>query len=153
MAGVTRALARAPEQDVRAIAVYVASLMANAPAAKEELPTLDKQQAADQAHPEAALLFAGACAPCHGAGAPMVQQGRPPLSWGTSLHTDNPHDAVRIIMQGVAPPAGPSGPAMPAFADSFTDLQIGDIASYLRARYTDKPPWTDIAEAIGPARL
>jgi mono/diheme cytochrome c family protein len=42
---------------------------------------------------------------------------------------------------------------MPAFADSFTDRQLGDIAAYLRARYTDKPPWTDIAEAIGAARL
>jgi len=153
MGTVTRALDRAPEQDVRAIAVYVASLMANAPAAKQDLPTPDNQQVADQAHPEAALLFAGACAGCHGAGAPMMQQGRPPLSWGTPLHEDGPHDTVRIIMAGLAPPGGPSGPAMPAFADYFTDRQLADLAAYLRARYTDKPPWPDIAQAIGAARL
>jgi mono/diheme cytochrome c family protein len=153
MGAVTRALARAPEQDVRAIAVYVASLMANAPAAKDDLPTPDNQQVADQARPEAALLFAGACSGCHGAGAPMTQQGRPPLSWGTALHEDSPHNTVRIIMRGLAPPVGPSGPAMPAFADYFTDHQLADLAAYLRARYTDKPPWPDIAEAISAARL
>ncbi len=153
MGSVTRALARAPEKDVAAIAVYVASLMSGAPAAKDDLPTQDKHDVADQAHPEAALLFAGACGACHAPGAPMMQQGRPPLSWGTPLHEDTPHDTVRIIMQGLASPAGPSGPAMPAFADSFSDRQLGDIAAYLRARYTDKPPWPDIAQAIGAARL
>jgi mono/diheme cytochrome c family protein len=153
MGTVTRALARAPEQDVRAIAVYVASLLADAPAAKQDLPTPDNQQVADQAHPEAALLFTGACAGCHGAGAPMMQQGRPPLSWGTPLHEDGAHDTVRIIMAGLVSPAGPSGPTMPAFADYFTDRQLADLTAYLRARYTDKPPWPDIAQAIGAARL
>jgi mono/diheme cytochrome c family protein len=42
---------------------------------------------------------------------------------------------------------------MPAFADYFTDRQLADLAAYLRARYTDKPPWPDIAQAIGAARL
>ena len=153
MGKVTRGLAQAPAKDVAAIAVYVASLMSGAPAAKDDLPTPDRQDVADQAHPEAALLFAGACGACHAPGAPMMQQGRPPLSWGTPLHEDTPHDTVRIIMQGLASPAGPSGPAMPAFADSFSDRQLGDIAAYLRARYTDKPPWPDIAQAIGAARL
>src|SRR5260221_7774181 len=127
--------------------------MSGAPAAKDDLPTQDKHDVADQAHPEAALLFAGACGACHAPGAPMMQQGRPPLSWGTPLHEDTPHDTVRIIMQGLASPAGPSGPAMPAFADSFSDRQLGDLAAYLRARYTDKPPCPDIAQAIGAPRL
>ena len=83
----------------------------------------------------------------------MMEHGRPPLAWGTPLHEDTPHDTVRIIMQGLEPPAGPGGPAMPAFADTFTDRQLADIADYLRARYTDKPAWTDVAEAIGAARL
>jgi mono/diheme cytochrome c family protein len=153
MGGVTRALARAPEPEVRAMATYVASLMADAPAARQDLPTPDRQEAADRAHPEAALLFAGACAGCHEAGAPMMQQGRPPLSWGTPLHEDSSHDTVRIVMQGLAPPAGPSGPMMPAYADSFTDRQLADLTTYLRARYSDKAPWPDIAEAIAAARL
>ena len=83
----------------------------------------------------------------------MVLQGRPPLAWGTPLHEDTPHDTVRIIMQGLASPAGRHGPTMPAFADSFSDRQLADLVAYLRARYTDKPPWIDVAESIGAARL
>ena len=47
-----------------------------------------------------------ACATCHEPGAPMMQEGRPPLAWGTPLHLDTPDDTVRIIMHGLAPPAG-----------------------------------------------
>ncbi len=151
MGRVTRGLAEASEDDVRAIAVYFASLMAQAPAAKGA-PPADKGNAADAAHPEAAVLFAGACATCHGPGAPMMQEGRPPLAWGTPLHVDTPDDTIRIIMHGLAPPAGRSGPTMPAYGESFTDRQLADIAAYLRARYTDKPPWPDIPQAVAHAR-
>jgi len=151
MGRVTRGLAEASEDDVRAIAVYFASLMAQAPAAKGA-PPADKGNAADAAHPEAAVLFAGACATCHGPGAPMMQEGRPPLAWGTPLHVDTPDDTIRIIMHGLAPPAGRSGPTMPAYGESFTDRQLADVAAYLRARYTDKPPWPDIPQAVAQAR-
>jgi mono/diheme cytochrome c family protein len=151
MGRVTRGLAEASEDDVRAIAVYFAALMAQAPAAKGA-PPADKGNAADAAHPEAAVLFAGACATCHEPGAPMMQEGRPPLAWGTPLHVDTPDDTIRIIMHGLAPPAGRSGPTMPAYGESFTDRQLADIAAYLRARYTDKPPWLDILQAVAQAR-
>jgi nicotinate dehydrogenase subunit B len=151
MGRVTRGLAEASEDDVRAIAVYFASLMAQAPAAKGA-PPADKGNAADAAHPEAAVLFAGACAACHEPGAPMMQEGRPPLAWGTPLHVDTPDDTIRIIMHGLAPPAGRSGPTMPAYGENFTDRQLADVAAYLRARYTDKPPWPDIPQSVAHAR-
>ena len=113
---------------------------------------VDQGNAADAAHPEAAVLFAGACAACHEPGAPMMQEGRPPLAWGTPLHIDTPDDTIRIIMHGLAPPAGRSGPTMPAYGENFTDRQLADVAAYLRARYTDKPPWLDIPQAVAQAR-
>ncbi|MCW5734722.1 MAG: c-type cytochrome [Enhydrobacter sp.] len=153
MGDVTRALAQARDEDVRAIAVYFASLMSQAPAARQDQhDAMDRQLVAQQAHPEAAVLFAGACAVCHEPGAPMMQQGRPPLAWGTPLQVDNAHDTVRIIMEGLASPAGPAGPAMPAFADILDDGQVGALAAYLRARFTDKPPWSDIGAAVAHAR-
>ena len=151
MGSVTRGLAQASEDDVRAIAVYFASLMANAPAAQGAPPT-DKGNVADAAHPEAAALFAGACATCHAAGAPMMQEGRPSLAWGTPLHEDTPNDTIQIIMHGLAPPAGRSGPTMPAYGDSFSDRQLAEITAYLRARYTDKPPWPDVPAAVAQVR-
>jgi mono/diheme cytochrome c family protein len=151
MGSVTRGLAQASEDDVRAIAVYFASLMAHAPAA-QGLPPADKGNVADAANPEAAALFAGACATCHEAGAPMMQEGRPSLAWGTPLHENTPNDTIQIIMHGLAPPAGRSGPTMPAYGDSFSDRQLADITAYLRARYTDKPPWPDVPRAVAQVR-
>jgi len=151
MGSVTRGLAQASEDDVRAIAVYFASLMAHAPAA-QGLPPADKGNVADAAHPEAAALFAGACATCHEAGAPMMQEGRPSLAWGTPLHENTPNDTIQIIMHGLASPAGRSGPTMPAYGHSFSDQQLADITAYLRARYTDKPPWPDVPRAVAQVR-
>jgi len=82
----------------------------------------------------------------------MMQQGRPPLAWGTPLHTDNAHDTVRIIMKGLTPSRGTAGPTMPAFADMLDDGQMREIAGYLRARFTDKPPWPDADAAVAEAR-
>ena len=152
MGGVTRELAQASEADVRAIAYYFAGQLVNAPGARHPLPAIDRLDQAAMAHPEGASLFAGACANCHEAGAPMMQQGRPPLAWGTPLRVDSPHDTLHLIMGGLASPAGPAGPTMPAFGNDFTDHQIAEIAAYLRARYTDLPPWQDIEPTISGLR-
>ena len=97
-------------------------------------------------------MFAGACAVCHEPGAPMMQQGRPPLAWGTPLQADNAHGTVRIIMEGLNSPAGPTGPTMPAFADLLDDRQLRELTAYLRTRFTDKSPWSDIGDAVAQAR-
>lgn len=153
MGDVTRVLSEVRDEDVRAIAVYFASLMSQAPAARQDqAQPMDRQAIAQQAYPEAATLFAGACAVCHEPGAPMMQQGRPPLAWGTPLQAENAHGTVRIIMEGLASPAGPIGPTMPAYADLLDDRQLREIAAYLRARFTDKPPWPDIGDAVAQAR-
>jgi mono/diheme cytochrome c family protein len=152
MGGVTRQLAQAPEQDVRAIATYFAGLMKDATGARAPLPALDRRDEVDKANPEGAALFAGACASCHEGGAPMMQQGRPPLAWGTPLRLDTPHDALHLIVEGLASPAGPTGPSMPGYGQDFSDRQIAVIAAYLRARFTDLPPWQNIEQAVSDIR-
>jgi nicotinate dehydrogenase subunit B len=152
MGGVTRQLAQAPEADLRDIAGYFAGLMKDAPGARMPLAPIDKRDEVDKAQPEGAALFAGACANCHGPGAPMMQQGRPPLSWGTPLREDSPHDTLHMIVGGLASPAGPTGPVMPAFGADFTDRQIALIATYLRARFTDLPPWPNLDQAVSDVR-
>ncbi len=152
MGGVTRELAQASESDVRAIAAYFAGLMKDAPGARTPLAAVDKRSDADKAHPDGAALFAGACATCHEAGAPMMQQGRPPLAWGTPLRLESPHDTLHLIVEGLASPAGLTGPAMPGYGNDFTDPQIAAIAAYLRARFTDLPPWQNLEQAVSDVR-
>jgi mono/diheme cytochrome c family protein len=151
MGEVTRALATAPDADVHAIAVYVASLMPQEPSAAPRMA--DRAAEAVQADPDAATLFAGACAVCHETGAPMMVQGRPSLALGTPLSESEPRDTIQIILQGLQSPAGRSGPYMPAFAADFDDEQIARLVGYLRARFAGLPPWPgDLKRAVHEAR-
>jgi mono/diheme cytochrome c family protein len=150
MGSVAHELARASPADLRAIAVYLAQWMA--PAAGSPPPPPDHASAAARAHPVGAVLFAGACATCHEAGAGMMMEGRPPLQLGTPLDEDNPRDVIAIIRQGLKPPVGPAGPSMPAFAGALTDAQLAELVAYLRARYSDRPSWRDLPRAVAEAR-
>ena len=148
MGPVAHELALAPQADVRAIAVYIASL-----AAKDGRPPADQARNAAAAHPLADATFTGACETCHGEGAPMMAEGRPNLSLGTPLHEDNPQDTAQIILQGLKPPVGRAGPYMPSFASSLTDPEVADLLAYLRARYTKDAPWSgDLVKAVAKAR-
>jgi nicotinate dehydrogenase subunit B len=148
MGEVTHELARAPEADVRAIAVYLADRMNVAP---RSAPVDRTAQAAAQ-HPEGAILYAGACASCHEAGAPMMRAGHPSLAFGTPLHEADPRDTLAIILHGLDPPVGAAGPAMPGFAGAFTDAQLAQVTAYLRARFTTKPAWAKLPAAAAAAR-
>jgi mono/diheme cytochrome c family protein len=150
MADVTRELAQAKQEDVRALAVYFADLMSGA-ANRNDRPPIDKPDA-DTSHAEGAVLFAGACATCHAPGAPMMQQGRPALSFATSLNVAAPNDALHVMIHGLSPTAGRAGPSMPAFGEIFSDSQIAEIAAYMRARFTDRPAWSDVARAVSDVR-
>jgi nicotinate dehydrogenase subunit B len=82
----------------------------------------------------------------------MMQQGRPPLAWGTPLQEDTAHDTLHVIVSGLTPVAGRAGPTMPAFGDDFTDHQLAEIAAYLRVRYTDLPPWQNVEQVAADVR-
>jgi nicotinate dehydrogenase subunit B len=148
MGSVTRNLAAADPADVRALAAFVADRIG----ARSDKPLADHAAAAARAFPAGAILFAGACASCHEPGARMMAEGRPPLPLGTPLHEGDPRDTVQIILQGLNPPTGAAGPFMPAFADSFTDAQVAQIAGYLRMRYGSGPLWPDPEKAVARAR-
>ena len=41
---------------------------------------------------------------------------------------------------------------MPAYADMLSDRQVQQLANYLRARFTDKPVWSNVEAAAAEAR-
>jgi mono/diheme cytochrome c family protein len=151
MTPVVHSLAKAPEADVRAISVYVAALM-HGGAKAPDVPAFDRVEVAASSHPAGATLFAGACAGCHGAGAPMTTQGRPKLSLATPVNAGDPRDAIQVVLQGLHPEKGKPGLYMPALGDAFTDAQVADLIGYVRARYSDKPAWQDLELAVARAR-
>ncbi|MEA2840377.1 MAG: hypothetical protein QOF41_1707 [Methylobacteriaceae bacterium] len=149
MAPVVAALATIPEQNVRAIAAYIASTLAKP--AESEKHVEDNQTQAMQANPQGAQLYAGSCATCHETGA-HVPFTVASLGQHTSVHGPDPRNVIHVILHGIQPPEGTVGAIMPAFADTLNDAQIAEIVSYLRARFSGGPQWSNIAGEIARIR-
>jgi mono/diheme cytochrome c family protein len=144
MTAVTEELASVPQADVRAMAVYIASLMPKSgPGAVAER---------DAGDPHTQAMFAGACGGCHGADAPMTRDGAPSLALSTIVNAPTPQGAIQVILHGIPWREGKSAPYMPSFASALTDAQIADLAGYLRAKYSDKPAWSDLPAEVAKAR-
>lgn len=160
MKDVTTNLALVPEEDVRAMAAYVAPLMADAP--RPDIPEAGTQVSAE-AGAEGALIYQGACAPCHiDLGPAREKQGDEPaprrrysqglnLAYSSAIRAPDPRNLIHIIRGGMQPGEGQPGYYMPGFAGALTDAQIEGLAAYLRDRAGGLPPWEDIAERIGEA--
>jgi nicotinate dehydrogenase subunit B len=152
MQAVTANLAQVPEEDVRAMAHYLASFNAELPAAaQQEMAHILETQALrpdDLAQEAGAHLFEGACGSCHDPLSASPSAARPSLAFNTNVHSADPNNVLRAVLDGVNVPAlGPAG-AMPAFRGSFDDRQVADLLAYLRARFaSDKPAWTRLADA------
>ena len=141
MSAVTQALAEVPETDVRAIATYIASTM---PARTPPAPV------ANVAPGNA--VFAGACAACHAADAPMTRDGAPSLGLGAAVNAPTPRNATQTILNGLPWREGTPSPYMPAFAGALSDEQVADLVRYLRARYSAKPAWNDVDATVRSVR-
>ena len=130
MRRVTLSLAGAPQSDVQAIAAYVASLM------PRQAPPQGPQGSSD---PRAAAVLAGACAACHNS--PRL----PPLARSTTLAEDSPHDALEIVLGGIAWRADRL--YMPPFAVTIDDAQAAKLVNYLRTQFAGRPSWSDAQSA------
>ncbi|HEY0185401.1 MAG TPA: c-type cytochrome [Rhodopila sp.] len=143
MTAVTEELAGVPEADVRAMAVYIASLM---PKTAPEPAT----HGTGDAHAQA--IFAGACAACHGTDAPMTRDGAPSLMLSSAVNAPTPRGAIQIILHGIPWREGKPAPYMPSFAAALTDAQVAELAGYLRATFSNKPAWSDLRTEVAKAR-
>jgi nicotinate dehydrogenase subunit B len=145
MQAVTANTSRLPDEDLRAMAHYLASFNAQLPAAAErEMAQILERRALGRVeveHEAGARLFAGACAACHEASAAGAAP-LPSLALNSNLHGADPNNVRRAILEGVnAPSLGAAG-AMPAFGNSLDARQMRELLGYLRARFaSDKPPW------------
>lgn len=140
MTAVTTELSKVPASDIKAMAVYLASMMPKpAPVSVA-------------AHGAANPVFAGACGGCHGADAPMTRSGAPSLALSTAVNAPTPRGVIQVILEGIPWREGQAAPYMPSFASALTDAQIADLAAYLRSTYSDKPAWSDLPAAVARIR-
>jgi len=144
MAPVAESLATVPDADVRAIATYLGE-RAGAPRAPAEAAA-DRVASADEA--AGGIVFAGACATCHHSSDALPGVKPVPLAITSSVNDPTPRNALRIVSEGLHPDSGEAGARMPGFAGELTDAQIVAVVQYLRAHFSDRPPWNDVDETL-----
>jgi nicotinate dehydrogenase subunit B len=158
MAEVVRELAVVPDDDIRAMATYLASFN---PAASDAQADAQAQRAvATAAAGQGQLLgpaqrmFDGACAACHHDGdGPTLLGVNTPLALNSNLTSDKPDNLLRTILEGVREPASREIGFMPAFRDALDDAQIAELAGYMRARFAPQAAaWEDLPQSVARAR-
>jgi nicotinate dehydrogenase subunit B len=156
---VVRNLAWVPDNDIRAMAVYLASLQPSSSADEAQREILAAKVVADAASqaplPDTAQrLFQGSCGACHhdGEGPQLLGVNRP-LALNTNLHSDRPDNLLRIVLEGIQAPASKDIGFMPSFANTLSDKQLVMLVDGMRARYApDKPPWQNTSQTLAAMR-
>ena len=150
-------LAKLPDADVKAIAVYFADR--NGSQSREKVA--DETLAATMllAHRDArgdsadgADLYVAACASCHYNGGAMPLEVRPELALNSALTGPDPANLIHVILDGIGKNDGMAVLFMPGFAHSFSDTDIVTLAAYLRRTRTNQPPWNDLQATVAKLR-
>jgi nicotinate dehydrogenase subunit B len=158
MAPVVKELAALPDQDIRAMAVYLSFFNDTAvdePAQVALATKLEDTTRTGIVAPASfgARLYQGACAVCHEVGGPPLFGSRPSLTLNSNLHSGSPDNLIQVILHGIHEPVRSDLGYMPGFKGSMTDGQVAELVSYLRRQFApDKPAWTDIEAAVGRIR-
>jgi len=161
MGPVVTELAKLPKEDVRAMAVYLASLNG----AQAEAQVVEKATrpvaAAQKVVPEVKLslsngqrLFEGSCQGCHADGlGPKLFGVSPSLATNSNVHSDVPDNLLKVILQGIQNPATRDLGYMPGFKDSLSDTQVAELAAYLRSRFAGEAPvWQGLEKTVAHVR-
>jgi nicotinate dehydrogenase subunit B len=158
MAPVVKELAELPDEDIRAMAVYLSSFNEKAidKSAQDALATKLETSTGTRAVSASALgarLYEGACAVCHQVGGAPLFGSRPSLALNSNLHSAVPDNLIQVILHGIASPVSSDLGYMPGFKDSMTDDQLTELVSYLRQQFApEKAPWTGVRAAVGRIR-
>jgi len=161
MSPVIDELAALPDQDIKAMAVYLASLADPAVGAGDQAARVADAEAramrvGAQIRSPASQLYQGACAACHEA-QPLIDHyaPRPALALSSAVHAARPDNLVRVVLEGSLKSAGAGRPGgMPSFAGSLNDRQVTELTAYVRARFaSDKPAWRDVGATVKRVRL
>ena len=158
MAPVVKELAALPDQDIRAMAVYLNSFNNNETSKSAHNETAAKLESSTSTRSVTASgvgsrLYQGACAVCHEVGGPALFGSRPSLALNSNLHSAAPDNLIRVILDGIPLPASSDLGYMPGFKASMNTEQVAELVSYLRQQFApDKPPWKDLLAAVHKAR-
>jgi mono/diheme cytochrome c family protein len=148
------------EDDAFAIAVYLMSLRGDdRPEAEIEAEIEDIRagaEALEWGHPDAPQLpddpllrrggeiFQAQCTQCHEDGSQQV-----PLAMSTTVNLDTPNNFLLVTMHGIRAPQGVPQRNMPARNTQIADdADMVSLAAFVRDRFTDRPAWDNLEDAV-----
>jgi len=106
---------------------------------------------ASQANAAGGAIYVAACASCHASGR-SLPYGGVNLALSTAITSPDPRNLANIVLSGVQAVEGERSPIMPGFAASMTDAQLSALLNYLRARFSNQPPWGGVEQTVREAR-
>jgi mono/diheme cytochrome c family protein len=163
MQGVVESLAGADEHDVRAIAVYIHSLMGTPSTQVRQDAIAGARRASQASLPKpapgedrviqlGAQVYSDSCARCHDRGRQQSSGGALQLPAAVAIYDPDPRSLIHIVRDGITPPAAEPGRWMPGFANALTDDQVVALAAYLRRHAAQLPPWPDLPASVQKAK-
>lgn len=152
MGPVVTELAKLPTADIRAMAVYLASL--NGAQAEAQVVEKATRPVASWSLSNGQRVFEGSCKACHADGlGPKLFGVSPSLATNTNVHSDLPDNLIKVILQGIDTPATKDLGYMPAFKDSLSNTQVAELAAYLRSRFAGNAPgWEGLESKVAYLR-
>ena len=166
MAEVTGNLGLLPDSDIRAMSVYLESLMGPPSSERQQQgeealeaaaapPDLVQVAASEQQDDKPAsrgkAIYTATCATCHAGNRQQPFGGSDPHLL-TALNAPDPQNAINVILFGLPAASGRQSPIMPGFAATMNDQQVSDLLAYLREEFTRQPAWSDIANRLADTR-
>jgi nicotinate dehydrogenase subunit B len=157
MAPVVHAMEVLPDEDVRAIAHYIASFdtrqtSVGVTARREEVLTRTASlQALEKG--EGARIYNSACAVCHEGEGAHLYGARPQLALNSNVWADTPDNLIRVLLDGAPSPAHQAENMMPAYRHLLSDRQMAEVLAFLRRTMApEKGEWSDLATRVARIR-
>jgi nicotinate dehydrogenase subunit B len=154
MIPVVQELKALPDEDIHAMAVYLASFNQTAIGQPDQEALAAKPEGATGTRivatsPTGQRFYESACAVCHEVGGPPLFGSRPSLALNSNVHAATPDNLIQVILHGIASPVSSDLGYMPAFKDHLSDDQLAELVAYLRQQFApQKPAWTGVRDAI-----
>ncbi len=157
MAPVVHAMEDLPDEDVRAIAHYIASFdtrqtTEGAPALRQQILTRTADlQSMEKG--EGARIYNSGCAVCHEGEGAHLYGARPQLALNSNVWADTPDNLIRVVLDGAPSPAHQVANMMPAYRNLLSDRQIAEVVAFLRRTMApEKGEWSDLVARVARIR-
>ncbi|MCW1873943.1 cytochrome c [Erwinia sp. INIA-01] len=149
---IAEGLSQLPEDDLKAIATWLASFQPPWPDHGKEV-SIQAEQQMMLANSPGARQFAGSCMACHAQNTgPKLYGVRPSLMLNSNLYSDSPDNLIRIVLDGIQNPATPELGSMPGFRYQLNNQQIAVLLNYLRTDLAQRASWPDLQKRIEQIR-